>query len=521
MTGEHEHGSSSQPCCCDHSCLVDSAMAVSRRHFLTASGIAVSMAAMGAPAVQSALAGAATTAPAVPGRRALVVKPVLSYETPTRRPQTSWRNWGGIQTREHAAEELARIAGELDKLKTSADFPITVLPPAGVRNGAELEKLEDLGQADAVIIYAAGGPSNVFDAALKTGKHVIIFLRHRSGPVYLWYEIVSPRYLRRHTDHLAVKGIDNGDVVVDSVDELAWRLRALCGLKNALGTKIVAIGGAGGWETPNAPELAKAKWKLDIHTVSYAELRKLLAAAMEDQDARKLAADRAARYLADPLVKLETDRSFVENAFVLEQVFRSLMNQAGATAITVNHCMGTIMPMSRTTACLTLSLLNDDGYLAFCESDFVVIPAGILLSNIAGRPNFLNDPTYPHAGVITLAHCTAPRRLDGKNLEPVRVMTHFESDYGAAPKVEMRKGQVVTNVIPDFAAVRYVGLLGEIVDAPLLDICRSQIDVAYKVPDDKIALNMPGFHWETIYGDWTRETGYALKKIPIAWTFLG
>jgi hypothetical protein len=32
---------------------------------------------------------------------------------------------------------------------------------------------------------------------------------------------------------------------------------------------------------------------------------------------------------------------------------------------------------------------------------------------------------------------------------------------------------------------------------------------------------MPGFHWMTIYGDYLRETGYALKKVPIAWECLG
>ena len=78
--------------------------------------------------------------------------------------------------------------------------------------------------------------------------------------------------------------------------------------------------------------------------------------------------------------------------------------------------MGTIMPMAETTACLPLSTLNDDGYLAFCESDFVVIPSGMLLANISGKPMFLNDPTYPHDGIITLAHCTGPRKMDGKTL---------------------------------------------------------------------------------------------------------
>ncbi len=85
----------------------------------------------------------------------------------------------------------------------------------------------------------------------------------------------------------------------------------------------------------------------------------------------------------------------------------------------------------------------------------------------------------------------------------------------------MRKGQKVTNIIPEFSSARYVGLLGEIVEAPFLPICRSQIEVAYKVPDEKVALNMPGFHWDTIYGDWTKEAGYALKKIPIGWELLG
>jgi hypothetical protein len=196
------------------------------------------------------------------------------------------------------------------------------------------------------------------------------------------------------------------------------------------------------------------------------------------------------------------------------------MVRAGANAITVHQCMGTIMGLSKTSACLALSTLNDDGWLAFCESDFVLIPAGMLLASIAGKPHFMNDPTYPHDGVITLAHCTAPRKLDGKKLEPVRLLTHFESDYGVAPKVEMRKGQEVTNVIPDFAAKRFVGFLGEIVDSPFLPICRSQIDVAYKFPDEKLALDMPGFHWETIYGDYLKEMGYALKKIGIGWSVL-
>jgi hypothetical protein len=164
--------------------------------------------------------------------------------------------------------------------------------------------------------------------------------------------------------------------------------------------------------------------------------------------------------------------------------------------------------------------LNDSGYLAFCESDFVVIPAGILLAGISGRPVFLNDPTFPHDGVITLAHCTAPRKMDGKKLEPVRILTHFESDYGAAPKVEMKKGQALTNIIPDFKSEKWLGLPGEILDSPFMDICRSQIDVGFKYSSRRLAEKMQGFHWMTGYGFYFQELGYALRRVGIKWEVL-
>jgi hypothetical protein len=451
-------------------------------------------------------------------REALLVKPILMYEVPHRQPKTSWRLWGGIQTEADAEAEKGRIQKELEKLQADADFPLRFLPLLPVKNSAALA---DLASADALLVYAAGGPQGILDAVAEVGKPVLVFLRHRSGPVSLWYEIISPRYLHRHTDRLAVKGIDNGDVVVDDPGEILWRLRSLCGLKNTRGGRILAVGGAGGWSHPEAPDLAVKKFGLDIRTISYKDLGVLIQQARADDQAVRSARQRAAAYLSDAGVKLQTGKAFVENAFLLERIFRGLMAKVQTRALTINNCMSTIMPLAETTACLSLSLLNDAGYLAFCESDFVVIPSGMLLAGISGKPQFLNDPTYPHQGVITLAHCTGPRKMDGQTLEPARLLTHFESDYGAAPKVEMRKGQRVTNLIPDFQFERWTGFVGEIVEAPFLPICRSQIEVAYQFPDARLAENMAGFHWMTCYGEYTREVGYALKRLPIGWEDLG
>ncbi len=507
-------------CCPCTSC---PAGALSRRSLLKAGSLTIGGMAIGSVA-WSALAATegGEAEPVAPPRAALKIKPVLTYDVPRRRPATSWRSWGGIETEQQAKEEVARITGELEKIKAAADFPLELMPVSAVHGAMPKEVHAEMEKADAVIVYPAGGGMGAADAALKLGKPVIAFMRHRSGPVYLYYEIISPRYLHRHTDKLSTPGMDNTDVVVDSLDELTWRLRSLCGLKNTMGAKVVCIGGPDAWAQPKdvVPNLVRTKWKMDLQTVSYPELGKLIQAAMADPAAVALAKKRAAAYLKIPGTKLETELPFVENAFLLEQVFRNLMTAAGTRYITINHCMGAIMPIGKTTACLTLSLLNDEGYQAYCESDFVVIPSGILAVNISNRPNFLNDPTYPHDRLITLAHCTAPRRMDGKNLEDARILTHFESDYGASPKVEMKKGTKVTNIIPDFASAKWIGLAGEVVDAPFLPICRSQIEMAYQVDDLKVAQNMPGFHWMTIYGDYLREVGYALKRVPIAWEVL-
>ena len=85
----------------------------------------------------------------------------------------------------------------------------------------------------------------------------------------------------------------------------------------------------------------------------------------------------------------------------------------------------------------------------------------------------------------------------------------------------MSKGQVVTNIAPDFAVKRWVGLKAKIVDVPFMDICRCQIDIRFDCDSQKLAERMPGFHWMTCYGDYSRELGYALKRTPVEWEFLG
>ncbi|MHC4334907.1 MAG: hypothetical protein ACYSUV_14320 [Planctomycetota bacterium] len=345
---------------------------INRREFMAGVGIAA-----GGLAMTSLAAGFSDTgeaehkpAPALPLR----IQPVLACKLHRRREQISWRPWGGFHTQQDIDNEKKRIGTELQNLASQAEFGLDLLPLVTLSDREQAAKVAE-GDHDVLLLYAANSATKVLESLTNPEKWTIVFVRHKSGPVYLWYEIAHNRYLRKTVDEYGQPGVDYQDVVVDRSDEILWRLRALYGLKNTMGKRIVAVGGPAGWGKggKNAPEIARNLWKMEIETVDYAALAEMITKARQNTALVKRCNEQAGQYLKQDGTVLRTDKKYVNNAFILNEVFKRLMAAADTDAITINHCMVTIMPISETTACLPLSMLNDSGYTAFCESDFVVI----------------------------------------------------------------------------------------------------------------------------------------------------
>ncbi len=501
---------------------------MSRRtfHAVTTAGLAGSI--LGVPA--AAAAGVPEIEPWDPDRplrvtgRPLRVQPILAHAVYAPQAKTSWRSWSEIVNEPAAAEEMQRIGGELTALCARADFPLQMLPLAKVTTLEQAAQVQQ-GPFDAVLLYAASNAA-LFQpcCAADPRRDTVVFVRHKSGPTYYGYECLGVRHFQvpsaewarqNHADHHG--GVTLDDVVVDDYDEVLWRLRALYGLNNFLGQRVVALGGPAGKWDPAAPDAARQRYKFDIVEVSYEDLAARLQAVAADSNLRRQCAAWTERYLSLPNTKLETDRAFVERAFALYVVLRQWLAEHQAPAITINQCMGTILSASDTTACMPLSWLNDEGFQAYCESDFVVVPPGILLHYISGKPVVMHNSTFPHQRMVTCAHCTAPRRMDGKRYEPVRIMTHYESDFGAAPKVEMPVGQLLTAISPEYSTGRWVGIQAVVRDNPQLAICRTQQDVEIQGDWRRLIREARDSHWMIVYGDYLREVGYAVRKIGLTW----
>lgn len=500
---------------------------MNRRDFLGVSSGAL----MGMAALTPAMLAAAQDASAVkydwdPATallrtgKPLRVQPVLMYSTPTPKEATSWKSWGGVLTEDAAKREVTRIEDELRALAAQGVPCIEPLPVLKVKSPEDAAPLASC-DADAIIVYPASGSGKTLQACMNTGKNTLLFVRKASGPVYYWYEALSTRYLDTN-DGLPPEGetakpVSVHDVVVDDTDELLWRCRALYAVKNLKGIRIVAVGGPAGKYAENAPQRAQERFGMDIVSLPYDQLSPRIESALNNATLMAACERWTDRYLQQPGVIQKTNRPFIVNSFALYHVFKEIMQEQNAHAFTIQQCMSTIMPMGKTTACLTLGLMNDEGLLAFCESDFVIIPVGILLHYLCGAPVFLHNSTFPHKGMVTCAHCTSPRRMNGADYEPVQLVTHYESDFGAAPKVDMTLGQEVTMISPEFDSGRWIGFKGNVEENPFYEICRSQQNVRIQGDWKRLLKEIRDSHWVMAYGDHLEAAGYAARKAGIRW----
>ena len=272
---------------CDH--------CINRREFgsLSAAGLTGAMLGLSSalPAAETAFEEWDPDQPPVVTGRPLRVQPILAHGVMTPREKTSWRSWGDIINEQTGAEEMVRIAKELKTLAAKADFPLEVLPAAKVTTVEQAAALQK-GDFDAVLLYAASN-AGLFHAcsAADPKRDTIVFVRHKSGATYYGYEclgvrffpVPSPELWRRNSaDNHGPVTLD--DVVVDDYDEVLWRLRALYGLKNFVGQRMLALGGALGKWDASAPDVARTRYKLDIVPIEYKELAARLAGIQSNSE---------------------------------------------------------------------------------------------------------------------------------------------------------------------------------------------------------------------------------------------
>ena len=131
-------------------------------------------------------------------------------------------------------------------------------------------------------------------------------------------------------------------------------------------------------------------------------------------------------------------------------------------------------------ACLALSLLNEEGIISSCEGDIPSLLTMYLLSVMTGLPSFMANPSEIdfNKNTVLFAHCTLPYNMANK----YQLTTHFESEIGIALKGEMSLGKAtICKIAPNLKKEDILCVSGEIIEnCSYPNYCRTQIKVSFE-----------------------------------------
>ena len=171
---------------------------------------------------------------------------------------------------------------------------------------------------------------------------------------------------------------------------------------------------------------------------------------------------------------LEGDRTTedLSDAAIMYLALASICKEEHLDAVTVK-CFD-LLSSCKTTACLALALLNDNGIIAGCEGDIPSICTMLAIYKALGRPSFMANPASIDSDNLSIdfAHCTIPTVM----VESCTLPSHFESGIGIGINGELPLGNYTLCKLSGKTLERSLICNGRLVKGEYLsNRCRTQV----------------------------------------------
>ena len=171
---------------------------------------------------------------------------------------------------------------------------------------------------------------------------------------------------------------------------------------------------------------------------------------------------------------LEGDRTTedLSDAAIMYLALASICKEEHLDAVTVK-CFD-LLSSCKTTACLALALLNDNGKIAGCEGDIPSICTMLAVYKALGRPSFMANPASIDSDNLSIdfAHCTIPTAM----VESCTLPSHFESGIGIGINGEVPLGNYTLCKLSGKTLERSLICNGRLVKGEYLsNRCRTQV----------------------------------------------
>ncbi|MCX6557736.1 MAG: fucose isomerase [Candidatus Aminicenantes bacterium] len=338
-----------------------------------------------------------------------------------------------------------------------------------------------------VVFIASGGCEDRFRRLYpRLGRPLILLAdgKHNSLPAAL--EISA--WVRQQGETAEIVHGDNAFV--------SSRLRRLADFQKTRRTlrgPIGVIGKPSDWLIASVPDrgLVKKRWGTKFIDIPLRALSDYQADAAE-------AAALASEFVADAAQLEGVDNAALTAAARLVPALRSLFRNHRLHAATL-RCFSLIDSL-RTTGCLALSRLNDEGLICGCEGDVAAVFSMLLLYALTGAIPFMANPAKVDVTNrrLLLAHCSVPRRA----VSAYRLQTHFETGLGVGLSGDFAPGAVTVFKAGGSGLDKYFVSGAEVLPyQPAASLCRTQVYLQLREPADYFLHNALANHHVLVSGD--------------------
>ena len=234
-------------------------------------------------------------------------------------------------------------------------------------------------------------------------------------------------------------------------------------------TKIGLIGGASAWLISSGidREAIQQSYGVKFEDIELKELEDEFAGISPDSPELEKVCIPTETYLTGDRTPAD-----LREAARMYLALKRICTRHALQALTLK-CFG-ILGSCRTTACLALSLLNDEGIIAGCEGDIPALWTMLYVKYAFGEAAFMANPASSDRRECTVdfAHCTIPLSM----VHGYRLPSHFESQSGIGIAGSVPSGRYRIVKISGAQLDQYYETEGDLImNTNIPQRCRTQI----------------------------------------------
>lgn len=286
-------------------------------------------------------------------------------------------------------------------------------------------------------------------------------------------------------------------LVPDMVNQVLLHHQAFAAKRSLKKKRIGVIGTPASWLVASHVDylLAGQRWGVTYTDISIETVEKAFHEITEDEigPEASLFAHRAKG------IQEATPEELLR-AMRLYKAIRRVCKEENLDALTLS-CFSLIQSL-KTTGCLALSLLNDEGIPAGCEGDLQSIMTLLMVKELIGKPGFMANPSFVDLdrNEVLLAHCSIPTKM----AEEFIIRNHFETESGIAIQGIVHPGEVTLFKCGGECLDEYYLSSGHCIEnTNMVTCCRTQLKVRLDKPADYFLHNPLGNHHILIQGNYT------------------